>query len=383
MSSTNSSFFNNPSHLTHSANMQSAHALPLSPELHTFYNKKRVLVTGGCGFIGSHLAEKLVELGARVTIVDNLSTGTLENIKHIQHQVSFLEYDITNSAHCVAAVKNNHIIFHLAAFISVPESIEKPQACFDININGTNNLLEAARLHRTHTFVFSSSAAVYGPISGLCSETLHCNPTSPYGTSKRIGELLCMQYRTNYNLATVALRYFNVWGARQNPHGPYAGAMARFSYNMEHNLPITIFGDGSQTRDFIPVAQVVEANLNLGMRAAYFMPTNLTSKSHTLANSQIINRATNSSLSSSTDTSNPYSRDPIFNIATGKSISLLKLLDQLRKQYPHYTNTISFLPARPGDIQHSSANIKAYLAALEQAQVAPQTVTKKQLALQQ
>jgi len=317
-----------------------------APDLHTFYNKKRVLVTGGCGFIGSHLAEKLVELGARVTILDNLSTGSFENIKHIQHQISFLEHDITNSTHCAAAVKNNPIIFHLAAFISVPESVEKPQACFDINITGTNNLLEAARLHSAHTFVFSSSAAVYGPRDGVCSETLPCNPTSPYGTSKRIGELLCMQYRTNYNLATVALRYFNVWGARQNPHGPYAGAMARFSYNMQHNIPITIFGDGSQTRDFIPVSQVIEANLNLGMQAK-----NLVS-------------------------------DPIFNIATGKSISIVKLLDQLKKQYPHYTGTISFLPARPGDILHSSANIKAYLAALEQGHITPQPITKKQLALQ-
>jgi UDP-glucose 4-epimerase len=347
MSSTNSSFFNNPSHLTHRADRQSAHVLPLSPELHTFYNKKRVLVTGGCGFIGSHLAEKLVELGARVTILDNLSTGSFDNIKHIQHQVSFLEHDITNSAHCVTAVKNNPIIFHLAAFISVPESIEKPQACFDINITGTQNLLEAARLQKSHTLVFSSSAAVYGPYEGQCSESLPCKPSSPYGTSKRIGELLCMQYRTNYNLATVALRYFNVWGARQNPHGPYAGAMARFNYNMLHNLPITIFGDGSQTRDFIPVSQIIDANLNLGMRAK-----------------------------------NLVTRDPIFNIATGKSISILKLLDQLKKQYPQYTGTISFLPARPGDIQHSSANIKAYLAALEREHRTPQPITKKQLVLQ-
>jgi nucleoside-diphosphate-sugar epimerase len=214
----------------------------------------------------------------------------------------------------------------------VPQSIEEPQQCYDINVAGTSNMLEAARAHLVSTFIFSSSAAVYGPYEGQCYENQSCNPTSPYGTSKLIGELLCMQYRTHYNIATVALRYFNVWGERQNPHGPYASAMARFSHSIQHNMPITIFGDGSQTRDFISVVQVVEANLNLGMTAP-----RLTDK---------------------------LADKPIFNIATGKSVSIVNLLDQLKKQYPHYSGTISFLPARPGDIKHSGGSNKAYRAAL-------------------
>lgn len=293
-----------------------------------FYANLAVLVTGGAGFIGSHLVEQLVECGARVTVLDNLSTGNLDNLKNVMHKITFIHGDITDKKVCLAATHEQDIIFHLAAFISVPDSIEMPEECHATNVDGTFNLLESARINKVKRFVFSSSAAVYGTRDGVCAETDHCHPESPYGFTKRIGELYCQQYAHNYGMHTVILRYFNVYGDRQNPDGAYAAVVAKFKKAMHENSPITIFGDGNQTRDFINVKDVACANLTLGMHA------------HACAGE-------------------------IFNIGTGTSISLLELIAMLKKDFPQFNQGILFRPARAGDIKHSSALCTKYQAIQE------------------
>lgn len=287
-----------------------------------FYENKPVLITGGAGFIGSYLCELLVDLGAHVTVMDDLSTGNLDNIQHIADNIKFIQASITDRQACIDATEGQHIIFHLAAFISVPESIEKPDRCHEINVNGLVNILEAARLNGVKKVVFSSSAAIYGNHEGLCTENMHSVPTSPYGMSKRIGELYCQQYSVVYGIDTVCLRYFNVYGARQNPNGPYAAAVARFKHQMSNNLPITIFGDGMQTRDFIPVEEVALANATLAMLEG--------------------------------------SQGEIFNVATGKSVNLFEIIEMLKQDFPAYSIPVTFAPARLGDVKHSSADCSKY-----------------------
>lgn len=285
-----------------------------------YYNNKKVLVTGGCGFIGSHLVEKLVHYGARVTILDDLSTGSLENISFVRDRVTFIQGSITDIATCRQATQGVSHVFHLAACVSVAQSIKDPRTCHEVNVNGTFNMLEAAAHTGVARFVFSSSAAVYGMPKETCTEDMKCNPISPYGYSKLIGEQLCQQWQQSHGIQTISLRYFNVFGERQNPHGQYAAVVATFTNCMHTNKPITIYGDGLQTRDFIPVQQVVDANLLVGMA-----PKNLLDH-------------------------------PILNVATGNSITLLELINQLKKNYPDYHLPVTFLPARPGDIRYSTAD---------------------------
>jgi len=293
-------------------------------QMKAFYKDLPVLVTGGAGFIGSQVTKTLVQLGANVTVMDNLSTGNIKNLDNVISNITFIEKSITNFDACLEATKDKAIIFHLAAFISVPESLKNPALCHKTNIDGTFNLLEASRINNVKKFIFSSSAAVYGPATAICKEDMPCNPQSPYGTSKLVGELFCKQYADNFALGTIVLRYFNVFGDRQNPNGAYAAVVAKFMYQMKHNLPITIFGDGLQTRDFIPVEKVAEANLTVAMLDQLLM------------NGQI------------------------FNIATGKSINLFELIDTLKAKFPDYTGKILFGPSRPGDIKNSSADCEKY-----------------------
>jgi len=289
-----------------------------------FYKDLPVLVTGGAGFIGSHITEKLVELGANVTIIDNLSTGNIENLKNIKHKITFIEKNIIDMDACLEATKGKAVIFHLAAFISVPESMEHPARCHQVNVDGTFNILNAAHIQKVERFVFSSSSAVYGTVEGVCKEDMPPNPESPYGTSKLIGEYYCKQFAQNFGLKTIALRYFNVFGEKQNPNGAYAAVVAKFQDLMRQNKPLTIFGDGQQTRDFIPVDDVVEANLTVAMLDEQQM------------------------------------NGKIFNVATGKSVNLLQLIDILKKDFPTYDLSPVFKPARSGDIKHSSADCSRY-----------------------
>ncbi|MEX0849672.1 MAG: NAD-dependent epimerase/dehydratase family protein [Candidatus Dependentiae bacterium] len=297
-----------------------AHISWRSNKMQNFYKNKEVLVTGGCGFIGSHIVEELVSLGAQVTILDNLSTGFLENIEHVADKVTFINGSITDKKLCLHATRNKSHIFHLAAFISVPKSVEEPTLCHETNIDGTFNMLEAARINGVKRFVFSSSSAVYGAPTHACNEESPCEPTSPYGFSKLIDEYLCKQFVINYDIECVCMRYFNVYGERQNPNAAYAAVVAKFRDLMKQNKPITIFGDGLQTRDFIPVEQVTQINLLLGMLPA-----------HTI-------------------------KGEIFNVATGKSITVLELFEELKTSFPAYKHTPQFAPARSGDIKHSIAD---------------------------
>lgn len=286
----------------------------------SFYKDVPVLVTGGCGFIGSHLVEKLVELGAQVTILDDLSTGTLKNITSVKDNIIFVQGDITDFDTCLHTTHNKKIIFHCAAYISVPGSLEDPHLCHRTNVVGTHNIVETARINNVKRIVFSSTCAVYGESSIPCHEDLVPNPTSPYGFSKLMGEIFCKEYADVYDMETVMMRYFNVYGSRQNPHGAYAGVIAKFNHNMENNLPITIFGDGLQTRDYVPVLDVVMANIFLGA-----------------CDKQAI-------------------QGQIFNIATGKSTSLLDLIEELKKEYPHFSAEVMYMPPRPGDVKRVSAD---------------------------
>ncbi len=300
-----------------------AHIYPQTDKeqrMKAYYRNKNVLVTGGCGFIGSHIVHTLISYDALVTVLDDLSTGSLSNIASTRNKITFIEGSVTDAAVCAQAVAGKTHVFHLAAFISVPQSVQEPSLCHAVNVDGTFNMLEAARQAKCTRFVFSSSAAVYGTPDGPCSEETICKPLSPYGFSKLIGEQLCMQYAHTYGLETVMLRYFNVYGERQDPYGHYAAVVAKFTDLIKKNKPVTIFGDGLQTRDFIPVEQVVEANLMVGMLPA----------------EQVMARQ--------------------FNVATGKSITLLELLDQLKTTYRNYQQEPQFASARAGDIKESSAN---------------------------
>jgi UDP-glucose 4-epimerase len=314
------------------------------------YKNKQVLVTGGAGFIGAHLVEKLVDLGAQVTVLDNFSTGSLANLTAVKNKIKIITGDIcdpelakilnlSTQNLALQAHKSNltpnltlnwDFVFHLAAATSVPESLDNPQKYHDINLTGTLNLLNLFATTATHTldqvykkprFIFSSSSAVYGEKSTICDEQDLCAPTSIYGLNKLMGEQYCQIYSQLYNLPAICLRYFNVYGPRQNPHGSYAAVYTKFAYNLAHNLPIIIYGDGSQARDFVTVEQVVTANLQAGLL------------DYTQLNGQAIN------------------------IGSGAPIQIIDLLTQLKNNYPGYTSEIKFAPARVGDIKLSCANI--------------------------
>ena len=289
-----------------------------------YYKGIPVLVTGGCGFIGSHLVEKLVSLGANVSVLDDLSTGDIANIAAVTDKVTFIHGSITDFETCLKATNNKKIIFHLAAFVSVPESLKNPKRCHDINIMGTQNILDAARINGVNRFVFSSTCAVYGESITPCDENIKPRPASPYGFSKLIGEIYSREYFFVFGMETVVMRYFNVYGSRQNPQSSYAGVITKFTHNMEANLPITIFGDGTQTRDYVPVENIVEANILMGM-----------------CNKKLV-------------------QGQVFNIATEKSITIFELIDILKKQYPNYTGSTLFMPARPGDVKHIAADCSKY-----------------------
>lgn len=220
------------------------------------------LVTGGAGFIGSNIAHALLQRGHRVRVLDNLSTGKFENIEDIVKEVDFIEGDICDLDTVEKAVRGVDYILHQAALPSVPRSIENPLASNRVNVDGTLNLLVAARDHGVRRFVMASSSSVYGNSKELPKvETMLQQPLSPYATSKLAGERYAMNFYHVYGLETVALRYFNVFGPHQDPKSQYAAVVPKFITAMLKGEAFEIHGDGEQSRDFTYIENVIEANL--------------------------------------------------------------------------------------------------------------------------
>ena len=273
------------------------------------------LVTGGGGFIGSHLVDALLARGDVVRVLDNFSTGKRENLQHNIEKIELLTGDLRESEILNEAVQGVDYIFHQAAFISVPQSMEDPDSCFDINVNGTGKLLAAARTAGVKRVVLASSAAVYGENEAVpLSEDEEPDPLSPYAASKSINEIYARLFTKHLGLNVVALRYFNVYGPRQNPASDYAAVIPIFINILEDEGELVIFGDGLQTRDFVYIADVVQANIQAS--------------------------------------ESRKAPGKVFNICSGQEISLLDLLEKLSTIYNRKILP-SFQEARPGDIYRS------------------------------
>ena len=282
----------------------------------------KYLVTGGAGFIGSHIAQSLLEQGHQVRVLDNFSTGKRENIEDLQrfanHQLEVLEGDIRDASSVDEAVRGVDILFHEAAFVSVPQSMEEPQTCFDVNISGTSQLFEAARRAGVRRAVVASSAAVYGESEALpLVEETPLQPKSPYAVSKRVDEMYAELFTSSFRFEVVALRYFNVYGPRQRPDSMYAAAVPIFARRLLDNKPVIVFGDGGQTRDLINVRDIVHANLIAA--------------------------------------EHPHAAGKIFNICSGIETRLLDLLDVMYELLPDVPPHI-FAAPRAGDIYRSVGN---------------------------
>ncbi len=222
----------------------------------------RYLITGGAGFIGANLAHALVAQGETVRILDDFSTGRLQNLSGIDDQVEILRGDIRDPATVARAVAGVEVILHQAALNSNPRSIMEPLLTSDVNVGGTLTLLQAARTAGTRRLVYASSSSVYGEVAGLPkTEDMPTAPKAPYGVSKLAAEQYCRVFAQVYGIETVSLRYFNVFGPRQHPDSEYAAVIPRFLRRMLAGTRPVIFGDGEQSRDFTPVDNVVAANL--------------------------------------------------------------------------------------------------------------------------
>jgi nucleoside-diphosphate-sugar epimerase len=281
-----------------------------------------VLVTGGAGFIGSHLTRALVDAHAHVLVLDDFSHGSLDNLRGIEDRITLLRGDIRNPADCAAAVHHRAAVFHLAALGSVPRSVEQPLLYNDVNITGTLNLLHAATHAGVRRFIFSASSSAYGDTPTLPKiESMTPSPKSPYAVTKLVGEYYCRVFAELHGLSTLSLRYFNVFGPRQNPNSQYAAVIPAFIDALLKNIPPTIYGDGEQTRDFCYVQNVVHANL-----LACTSATPLRGES--------------------------------INIACGQHITLNAMLGQIQTLLGTKISP-THLPARAGDIRESFADISA------------------------
>jgi UDP-glucose 4-epimerase len=276
----------------------------------------RVLITGGAGFIGSHLAEHF-QRQAAVRVLDNLRTGHQHNLTGLD--VEFVHGSILDRELLSAVMQDVDYVFQLAAMVGVPESIHQPQACVELNVIGTLNVLEAAANAGVRKLCFSSSAAVYGnnPIVPK-HEDMRPEPRSPYAVTKLDGEFYCQQFMEAGRLETVVLRFFNVFGPRQDPASPYAAAVPIFFQQALAGKPLTIFGDGSQTRDFIYVKDIVTA-----------MDFLTTSPGLT----------------------------GVFNAGYGEQITVLELAQRILA-LTGSQSPIQFAPKRAGDVHHSRASVE-------------------------
>jgi nucleoside-diphosphate-sugar epimerase len=220
------------------------------------------LVTGGAGFIGSNLVDALLEQGTHVKVLDNLSTGRIENLDHVMDDIEFIEGDIRDLATLEKLVQGCDVVFHQAAVVSVPLTVEDPIFSAQVNDIGTLNVLEAAKKANVKRVVLASSCAVYGDDPALPkTEGMPIKPQTPYAIQKYTNELNAGIYASLYNLETVCLRYFNVFGPRQDPSSPYSGVISIFMNKALNKEKPVIYGDGTQFRDFVFVKDVVNANL--------------------------------------------------------------------------------------------------------------------------
>lgn len=280
---------------------------------------KKALVTGGAGFIGSHLAHALVEQGCDVTVLDNLSTGHIENLSGILDSITFIEGDISDDAILSRVLQGCDVVFHQAAIVSVTQTVESPVSSTMVNDLGTLKVLETARLNKVRRVILASSSAVYGDDPQLPKiETMAPNPLSPYAVQKLTNEHYAVLYHGLFGLETVCLRYFNVFGPRQDPSSPYSGVISIFMLRAAHGQAPVIYGDGRQTRDFIYVQDVVRANL--------LAATNTRAPGH------------------------------VFNVGTARSISINTLWERIA-DLAGIEITPAYAAARAGEVKHSCAAI--------------------------
>jgi len=279
------------------------------------------LVTGGAGFIGSNLARALLQEGRRVRVLDNFLTGFRINLADVLADIEFIECDIRGADACQAACRSVEVVFHQAALPSVPRSMENPRASFENNVLGTFNILMAARDQGVRRVVLAASSSAYGDTEELPKrETMPLRPLSPYAADKAAGELYAAMFSRAFGLQTVSLRYFNVFGPRQDPANQYAGVIAAFAAAMLRGRRPTIFGDGTQSRDFTFVQNVVHANL---LAAAA-----------------------------------PEVRGEVVNIGCGEAINLNQMVAVFNEILGTHLEPI-YAPSRPGDVKHSLADISA------------------------
>lgn len=281
----------------------------------------RVLVTGGAGFIGSNLVEGCLEAGHAVRVFDDLSTGRLENLAAVAADIERIEGDLRDLDAVAAAVTGCEVVFHQGALPSVPRSVEEPVLTHAVNATGTLHVLEAARLAAVRRVVYAASSSAYGDTEVLPKvETMPANPLSPYALQKFVGERYCEQYHRLYGLETVALRYFNVFGPKQNPESQYAAVIPAFLTRVAKGEAPTVHGDGLQSRDFTFVADVVRANL-----AAAAGP--------------------------------PESSGEVYNVGGGGRTTLLDLLAAIGEVLGREGVKPEFTPPRAGDVRDSQADI--------------------------
>jgi nucleoside-diphosphate-sugar epimerase len=279
----------------------------------------KFLVTGGAGFIGSNLADELIAQGAKVTIIDNFVTGFRENLDEINGDFEFVEGDINDAGLLAKILPGVDCIFHQAALPSVPRSVENPLETHEACVNGTFNLLNAARSSGVRRVIYAASSSAYGDQPTLPKvETMRPEPLSPYAAAKLVGEYYCQVFNNVYGLETLCLRYFNVFGPRQNPSSAYSGVISRFIDALMSGSRPTIFGDGEQSRDFTFVANVVAANI------------------------------------AAATTEKGIGR--VMNVANGERVSLNSLLDSLKTITGRTGIDAEYLAARKGDVMHSQAD---------------------------
>ena len=277
-------------------------------------------MTGGAGFIGSHLVAALADSGARVRVIDDLSTGRRENLQGIKGDVDFIHASLLDIAATRRALEDVEIVFHEAAIPSVPRSVDNPLETHDASVNATFSLLLAARDRKVRRVIYAASSSAYGDQPELPKyEDMRPEPLSPYAVAKLVGEYYCRVFTRVYGLETVSLRYFNVFGPRQDPTSQYSGVISRFVTALIQGQRPVIYGDGEQSRDFTYISNVVDAN----MRAAHSAK----------AVGQVIN------------------------VGNGVRVTLNNLFSRLKSLTGQYNIEAEYQDARKGDVRHSLADI--------------------------